>query len=151
MLKILYIIFLSLIVTNCSVKKVVKHHGVPFLEKKQKSLIINKTNKNDIKKRGRQVTLLNWSINNRYLQYWRCCLLVLPWLLSAAIILWLPMYGLSLFLGSVWMINAEWEMSLAYDIGIFVERTSFHQLTNIAAIQQDDCMPVLHNQALINL
>ena len=50
MLKILYIIFLSLIVTNCSVKKVVKHHGVPFLEKKQKSLIINKTNKNDIKK-----------------------------------------------------------------------------------------------------
>ena len=50
MLKILYIIFLSLIVTNCSVKKVVKHHGVPLLEKKQKSLIINKTNKNDIKK-----------------------------------------------------------------------------------------------------
>ena len=50
MQKILYIIFLSLIVANCSVKKVVKHHGVPFLEKKQKSLIINKTNKNDIKK-----------------------------------------------------------------------------------------------------
>ena len=25
-------------------------HGVPFLEKKQSSLIINKTNKNDIKK-----------------------------------------------------------------------------------------------------
>jgi len=50
MIKILYIIFLSLIVANCSFKKVVKHHGVPFLEKKQKSLIINKTNKNDIKK-----------------------------------------------------------------------------------------------------
>ena len=50
MVKILYIIFLSLIVANCSIKKVVKHHGVPFLEKKQKSLIINKTNKNDIKK-----------------------------------------------------------------------------------------------------
>jgi len=50
MIKILYIIFLSLIVSNCSFKKVVKHHGVPFLEKKQKSLIINKTNKNDIKK-----------------------------------------------------------------------------------------------------
>jgi outer membrane protein assembly factor BamE (lipoprotein component of BamABCDE complex) len=50
MIKILYIIFLSLIVANCSIKKVVKHHGVPFLEKKQKSLIINKTNKNDIKK-----------------------------------------------------------------------------------------------------
>ena len=31
-------------------KKVVKHHGVPFLEKKQQSLILNKSNKNDIKK-----------------------------------------------------------------------------------------------------
>ena len=48
MLKILYIIFLSIIVTNCSFKKVVKHHGVPFLEKKQTSLFVNKTNKNDI-------------------------------------------------------------------------------------------------------
>ena len=48
MIKILYIIFLSLIVANCSFKPVVKHHGVPFLEKKQKSLIINETNKNDI-------------------------------------------------------------------------------------------------------
>jgi outer membrane protein assembly factor BamE (lipoprotein component of BamABCDE complex) len=50
MIRILYIIFISLIVTNCSVKKVVKHHGVPFLQKKQEYLIINKTNKNEIKK-----------------------------------------------------------------------------------------------------
>ena len=28
----------------------VKHHGVPYLEKKQAKLIVNKTNKNDIKK-----------------------------------------------------------------------------------------------------
>ena len=48
MKKILYIIFLSLIVTNCSFKKVVKHHGVSFLEKKQQSLIVNKANTNDI-------------------------------------------------------------------------------------------------------
>ena len=48
--KILYIISLFLIVTNCSFNKVVDHHGVPFLEKKQASLIVNKTNKNDIKK-----------------------------------------------------------------------------------------------------
>jgi outer membrane protein assembly factor BamE (lipoprotein component of BamABCDE complex) len=48
MIKILYIIFLSLIVSNCSFKKVIKHHGVPFLEKKQTSLLVNKTNKNDI-------------------------------------------------------------------------------------------------------
>ena len=50
MIKILYIIFISLIVTNCSPKKVVKNHGVPFLEKKQSSLVVNKTNKNDIRK-----------------------------------------------------------------------------------------------------
>jgi len=50
MIKILYIILISLIVANCSPKKVVKHHGVPFLEKKQSSLILNKSNKNDIKK-----------------------------------------------------------------------------------------------------
>ena len=50
MYKLLYIIFVSLIVANCSLKPVVKHHGVPFLEKKQLSLIINESNKNDIKK-----------------------------------------------------------------------------------------------------
>ena len=48
--KILYIILISLIVSNCSFKPVVKHHGVPFLEKKQESLIVNKSNINDIKK-----------------------------------------------------------------------------------------------------
>ena len=31
-------------------KPVVKHHGVPFLEKKQVSLLVNKSNKNDIRK-----------------------------------------------------------------------------------------------------
>ena len=46
----LYIFFLFLILSNCSFKPVVKHHGVPFLEKKQEKLIINQTNKNDIKK-----------------------------------------------------------------------------------------------------
>jgi outer membrane protein assembly factor BamE (lipoprotein component of BamABCDE complex) len=48
MIKILYITFLSIIVTNCSFKKVVKHHGVPYLEKKQALLLVNETNKNDI-------------------------------------------------------------------------------------------------------
>ena len=50
MQKILYIIILSFIVSNCTLNKVNKHHGVPNLEKKQASLIVNKTNKNDIKK-----------------------------------------------------------------------------------------------------
>ena len=50
MIKILYIILLSLVVSNCSLKPVVKHHGVPSLEKKQQSLLVNETNKNDIRK-----------------------------------------------------------------------------------------------------
>ena len=36
--KILYIILISFIVSNCSFKPVVKHHGVPSLEKKQLSI-----------------------------------------------------------------------------------------------------------------
>ena len=48
MKKIFYTIILSLILTNCSFKDVAKHHGVSFLEKKQKKLEVNKTNKNDI-------------------------------------------------------------------------------------------------------
>ena len=50
MSKILYLIIASLIVANCSFKPVIKHHGIPSLEKKQVSLIINKSNKNDIRK-----------------------------------------------------------------------------------------------------
>jgi len=48
MIKILYIVFLSLIVSSCSFQKVVKDHGVPYLEKKNSLLVLNKTNKNDI-------------------------------------------------------------------------------------------------------
>ena len=48
--KLLYIILVSFIVSNCTFKPVVKHHGVPFLEKKQAKLTVNKSNKNDIKK-----------------------------------------------------------------------------------------------------
>ena len=48
MIKILYILFFVLVVSNCSLKKVVKHHGVPFLEKKQKELMINQSTSNDV-------------------------------------------------------------------------------------------------------
>ena len=50
MLRILYIISIALVVTNCSFKKVVKHHGVPFLDKKQKQLIIDQSTSNEIRK-----------------------------------------------------------------------------------------------------
>ena len=42
------IIILFLIVSNCSINKVSKHHGTYYLEKKHKKLIISKSNKNDI-------------------------------------------------------------------------------------------------------
>ena len=48
--KILYIFLILITVTNCTPKEVVKHHGVPFLEKKQNSLVVNESNKNDIRK-----------------------------------------------------------------------------------------------------
>tara|TARA_B100000035_G_scaffold227484_1_gene195822 strand:+ start:24 stop:506 length:483 start_codon:yes stop_codon:yes gene_type:complete len=44
----LYIFFALLILANCSIKPVVKHHGVPNLNNKQNSLLVNETNKNDI-------------------------------------------------------------------------------------------------------
>jgi len=44
--KILFI--LLIFISNCSLNKVVKHHGVHFLEKKQEKLILNLSNKNDI-------------------------------------------------------------------------------------------------------
>ena len=50
MFKILYIFFFALVVSNCSFKKVVKHHGVPFLEKKQKQLIIDESTSNDVRR-----------------------------------------------------------------------------------------------------
>ena len=46
-----FLIFISIILlTNCTFKKVDKHHGVPFLEEKQKLLVVNETNKNEIRK-----------------------------------------------------------------------------------------------------
>ena len=48
MKKLLIISFI--IITNCSLNKVVHHHGVHNLEKKQTKLKVNYTNKNDIVK-----------------------------------------------------------------------------------------------------
>ena len=48
MFKVLYIIFVILVVTSCSLKPINNYHGVAFLEKKQEKLLVNKSNKNDI-------------------------------------------------------------------------------------------------------
>ena len=47
MIKILFLTFL-LLLSNCTLNKVVQHHGVHNLEKKQNKLKINQSNKNDI-------------------------------------------------------------------------------------------------------
>ena len=47
MKNILFILILLFIV-NCSLNKVVKHHGVPFLDKKEKKLVLSSSNTNDI-------------------------------------------------------------------------------------------------------
>ena len=48
MIKVFYLTFIFFIVTSCSIKPVDNFHGVAFLDKKQKKLFINKSNKNDI-------------------------------------------------------------------------------------------------------
>ena len=43
------IFLILLLLTNCQRNPVINTHGIPFLDKKQKRLIVNKTNKNDVK------------------------------------------------------------------------------------------------------
>ena len=47
-MKYFFLIFSILILTQCSLNKVILHHGVHNLDKKQTKLKINDTNKNDI-------------------------------------------------------------------------------------------------------
>ena len=47
-MKKIYLILILLFISNCTLNKVIKHHGVHFLEKKQNKLIEGKSNKNDI-------------------------------------------------------------------------------------------------------
>ena len=42
------LLFILIFILSCTTNKVVKHHGVHFLDKKQQKLEINTTNKNDI-------------------------------------------------------------------------------------------------------
>ena len=44
------IIIIIILLSNCNRNPVINTHGVPFLDIKQKNLIVEKTNKNDVKK-----------------------------------------------------------------------------------------------------
>jgi len=48
MKKFLIVFFILLFISNCTLNKVIKHHGVYFLEVKQKKIVVNKTNRNDL-------------------------------------------------------------------------------------------------------
>ena len=47
-MKKIYFIIIFLFISNCSLNKAIKHHGVNLLEKKQEKLFIKKSNRNDI-------------------------------------------------------------------------------------------------------
>ena len=48
MRKLFIFFIISLFISACTLKKVEKHHGVHFLDKKQEKLKVNRSNKNDI-------------------------------------------------------------------------------------------------------
>ena len=48
-MKYLFYLFLFFFINNCSIQKVVKHHGIHFLDKKQKTLKLSISNKNDVR------------------------------------------------------------------------------------------------------
>ena len=50
MRKLFIFFIISLFISACTLKKVEKHHGVRFLNKKQEKLTVNQSNKNDILK-----------------------------------------------------------------------------------------------------
>ena len=49
-MKKIFLILIIIFTSNCSLNKVVQHHGVHNLDKKQEKLKINQSNKNDILK-----------------------------------------------------------------------------------------------------
>ena len=49
-IKFIRLLIILIFITSCSLNKVIKKHGVRNLEEKQAKLIIEKTNKNDIRK-----------------------------------------------------------------------------------------------------
>jgi len=48
MRKLFIFFIISLFISACTLKKVERHHGVHFLNKKQEKLTVNQSNKNDI-------------------------------------------------------------------------------------------------------
>jgi len=45
--KIIFLLVVSFFVVSCKQNKVIKSHGISYLEKREKLIVLNKTNKND--------------------------------------------------------------------------------------------------------
>ena len=43
-----FLIVVFIFISNCTLNKVIKHHGVHFLDIKQQKIVLNKTNRNDL-------------------------------------------------------------------------------------------------------
>ena len=48
MKKTVYLILIFIFITNCQRNEVIKTHGISYLEKREKLIIVNKANKNDV-------------------------------------------------------------------------------------------------------
>ena len=48
MKKTLYLFLVLVLLTNCQRNEVIKSHGISYLEKREKLILINKSNKNDV-------------------------------------------------------------------------------------------------------
>ncbi len=49
-MKYFLLLFIFFFITNCSLNKVSNLHGTRFIEKKFDDIVLNKTNKNDLRK-----------------------------------------------------------------------------------------------------
>jgi len=48
MKKTVYLILIFIFITNCQRNEVIKTHGISYLEKREKLIIVNVSNKNDV-------------------------------------------------------------------------------------------------------
>ena len=48
MKKFIYLLFIFLLFNNCQRNEVIKSHGISYLEKREKLIFVNKSNKNDV-------------------------------------------------------------------------------------------------------
>ena len=72
MKKIVYFLLILLFIISCQRKEVIKTHGISYLEKREKLIYINKSNKNDtidIFGINRCIFATNFPVDKKYSNY----------------------------------------------------------------------------------